>query len=238
MITGAALCPSPPLLYPGVTGREAVLPDLRAACADAVGRLLCDGPEMIVVVGPAPATGSWDPAGRLDPSVFAPGIASTRRQSLPLSLGLGVMLLDQAGYRGRRRLQAVGHDEPAGACVRLGSELGDSAARTALLIMGDGSACRSLKAPGYLDPRAAGFDAEVERALRTGELSALQRLDQALARDLMATGRTAWQVLSGAMRSPAPAAEILYSDHPFGVAYLVAYLKPREPAIPGSWRLG
>ena len=88
MITGAALCPSPPLLYPGVTGREAVLPDLRAACADAVGRLLCDGPEMIVVVGPAPATGSWDPAGRRDPSVFAPGIASTRRQSLPLSLSL------------------------------------------------------------------------------------------------------------------------------------------------------
>jgi hypothetical protein len=40
VITGAALCPSPPLLYPGVTGREAVVPELRAACADAVGRLL------------------------------------------------------------------------------------------------------------------------------------------------------------------------------------------------------
>jgi len=43
----------------------------------------------------------------------------------------------------------------------------------ALLVMGDGSARRSLRAPGYLDTRAAAFDAEVERTIRTGELDAL-----------------------------------------------------------------
>jgi hypothetical protein len=226
VITGAALCPSPPLLYPGVTGREAVVPELRAACADAVGRLLREDPEVVVVVGPAAATGGWDCASRLDPSAFAPSIASTGTSSLPLSLGLGAMLLDQAGYRGHRRLQAVGQDEPAGACVTLGAALSDSDARTGLLVMGDGSARRSRRAPGYLDQRAADFDAEVEEAVRTGKLDALQRLDQALARDLMVTGRPAWQVLSGAMRSLAPTVEVLYSDDPFGVAYLVAYLRP------------
>jgi hypothetical protein len=227
VITGAALCPSPPLLHPGVTGREAVLPELRAACADAVGRLLRHGPEVIVIVGSAAATGSWDPASRLDPSVFAPGIAGAGTRSLPPSLGLGVMFLDEAGYRGERRLQAVGQEEPVCACITLGGELADSSARTALLIMADGSACRNPRAPGYLDPRAAAFDAEVERAVRAGELDALQRLDQALARDLLATGRPTWQVLSGAMRSRAPVTEILYSGDPFGVAYLVAYLKPK-----------
>jgi hypothetical protein len=227
VITGAALCPSPPLLCPQLTGRRAVLPELRAACAEVAGRLLRHDPEVVVVIGPAAATWVWDGAGRLNPSVFAPAIASTGTGSPPLALGLGAMLLDQAGYRGRRVLQAVGQDEPGSGCVRLGAELAATDARTALLVMGDGSAWRSPRAPGHRDSRAAAFDAEVERAVRAGELDALQRLDQTLARDLMVTGRPAWQVLSGAMDSLAPAAEVLYYDDPFGVTYLVAYLSPR-----------
>ena len=226
MITNAALCPSPPLLYPGITGRQAVVPELRAACAEAAGRLVRDEPEEIVVVGPGGTTGTWAPDSRLDPSLFASAMASAGTPSLPLSLGLGAMLLDEAGYRGRRRLQAIGEDEPASTCVRLGAELGLSEARTALLVMGDGSARRTQKAPGYLDPRAAAFDSAVESAIRAGDLDSLQRLDSILARELMATGRPAWQVLSGAMRSSRPRTEILYCDAPFGVAYLVARVQP------------
>lgn len=229
MITGAAICPSPPLLHRAVTGQEVVLPELHAACADAVRRLLRDEPEVVVVVGPAAASGLWDAASRLDPSAFAPAITSTGTRSLPLALGLGALLLDSAGCRARRTLQAIGHDEPVSTCVALGAELGASGARTALLIMGDGSARRTLKAPGYLDPRAAAFDAEVENLVRAGELDALQQLDCQLARDLMATGRPAWQVLSGAMHALRPRAEVLYCDAPLGVAYLVAYLRPRGP---------
>jgi len=226
VITGAALCPSPPLLCAELTGRRAVLPELRAACSAAVARLLGEDPEVVVVVGPAAATGTWDPASRLDLSAFAPPATSTGAGSPPLALGLGAMLLDQAGYRGPRQLQAVGQDEPAGACAKLGADLAGSRARMALLVMGDGTARRGPKAPGYLDPRAEGFDADVERAVRAGEADALLRLDEALARDLMASGRAAWQVLAGAMPSPAPA-EVLYRDDPFGVAYLVACLRPR-----------
>ena len=227
MITGAALCPSPPLLSAQVTGRRPVLPELRAACAEAVRRLLAEEPEVVVVVGPAATTGAWDPASRLDLSAFAPPNASPGAGSPPLALGLGAMLLDQAGYAGPRRLKAIGQDERPGACAKLGAEVADGSARAALLVMGDGSARRGLKAPGYLDPRAAGFDTEVERAVRAWDSDALLRLDQALARDLMATGRPAWQVLAGAMPAPAPASEVLYRDDPFGVAYLVAYVRPR-----------
>ena len=236
-IAAAALCPSPPLLCPQLTGRRPVLPELRAACAEVVGRLLGQGPDVVVVVGPGAATGTWDAGSALDLSALAPGIAEGGRgtaiadggrSGVPLAVGLGAMLLDQAGYRGPRHLQAVGRDEPAGACAKLGAELAGSGARTALLVMGDGSARRTLKAPGYLDPRAAGFDSGVERAIRAGDLAALLELDQALARDLMATGRPAWQVLAGALPAPAPATEVLYCDDPFGVAYLVAYLHPRE----------
>ena len=228
MIAATALCPSPPLLCPQLTGRTPVLPELRAACAEVVGRLLGQDPDVVVVVGPGPATGTWDAGSRLDLSAFAPGLRDPGTGGVPLALGLGAMLLDQAGYRGPRRLQAVGHDEPASACAKLGAELAGSGARTGLLVMGDGSARRTLKAPGYLDPRAAGFDSCIERAIRTGDLAALLDLDQALARDLLATGRPAWQVLAGAMPAPAPATEVPYCDDPFGVAYLVAYLHPRE----------
>ncbi len=227
MITGAALCPSPPLLSPQVTGRRPVLPELRAACAEAVRRLVAEESEVVEVIGPAAVTGAWDAASRLDLSAFAPPNASRGAGSPPLALGLGAMLLDQAGYAGPRRLVAIGQDEPAGACARRGAEVADGNARTALLVMGDGSARRGLKAPGYLDPRAEGFDTEVERAVRAWDSDALLRLDPALARDLMATGRPAWQVLAGAMPAPAPACEVLYRDDPFGVAYLVAYLRPR-----------
>ena len=41
--------------------------------------------------------------------------------------------------------------------------------------MGDGSACRTLKAPGYLDERAAAFDAEVARALGAADVDGARR---------------------------------------------------------------
>lgn len=249
MIVAAALCASPPLLHPALTGRDAVLPELRAACAEAVTRLLSEEPETVVVVGPAPATGEWEPDGRLALAAFAPGAASgsaasdvasdgAGRGSLPLSLGLGAMLLDQAGYHGPRRLLAVSPDDLASACASLGAELAAGTARTVLLVMGDGSARRSLKAPGHLDPRAEPFDEQVERAVRAGRLGALLGLDEALARDLMVTGRPAWQVLAGAMpdfsgtdgarADGASVTEVLYRDDPFGVAYMVACLHPRR----------
>lgn len=229
MIVAAALCASPPLLHPALTGRDVVLPELRAACAEAVARLLGEDPETVVVVGPAVATGEWEPDGVLDSTAFAPGAASggSGRGSLPLSLGLGAMLLDQAGYEGPRRLLAVSADEVTSACAALGAELAVGATRMAMLVMGDGSARRSLKAPGHLDPRAEPFDAQVEQAVRDGRLGALLKLDEALARDLMATGRPAWQVLAGAIPNDALVTEVLYRDDPFGVAYLVASLHPR-----------
>ena len=133
------------------------------------------------------------------------------------------MLLDDAGYAGPRVLQAVAEDASAAECLELGASLAGRAPRAGLLIVGDGSARRSPKAPGHLDERAAPFDASAERALRDGDMTALAGLDPHLARELMATGRAAWQVLAGAFGAPA-AGEILYSGAPFGVSYLVAVL--------------
>ena len=63
MIVAAAVCPSPPLLAPELTGQADILPELRAACAAAVARLLAAAPDVVVVAGPAETTGPCDPAG-------------------------------------------------------------------------------------------------------------------------------------------------------------------------------
>ena len=61
-------------------------------------------------------------------------------------------------------------------------------------------------------------------------------LDQGLARELLAAGRPAWQVLAGAIPGKAPATEILYADDPFGVFYLVAWLAGPDRADGSSSR--
>lgn len=238
MIVRAALCPSPPLLARELTGRAEVLPELRAACAAAVGRLLGAAPDVIAVVGAGPDTATWDPDDRLDLSAYAPamppgatpplpaGAATGLRgkPGLPLAVGIGALLLDEAGYAGPRVLQAIDEAAPVADCLRLGQWLAGAAPRVALLAVGDGSTRRGPAAPGYLDERAVPFDDAVLRALRSGDMAALAELDPDLARDLVATGRAAWQVLAGAFAGARPATEIGYAADPFGVAYVVATL--------------
>jgi len=227
VITGVAICPPAPLLARELTGLDPVIPELRQACAAAAGRLVRSEPEVIAVVGAGGRTAVWPADGRLNLAAFGPALGPQEEKAgppLPLPLGLGARLLDEGGYTGPRLLQSVHSGEPAAACLRLGADLRNLSDRVGLLVMADGSACRSLRAPGYLDPRAAAFDAAIEEAVRSGDLGPLRAMDQGLARELLADGRPGWQVLAGAMPGRAPSTEILYKADPFGVFYLVAWL--------------
>jgi hypothetical protein len=239
MIISAALCPAAPLLVRDLTGAEEVAPDLRDACIAAVAEVTAAKPEVMALVGAGSSTGVWNQAAALDLSRYAPGhgVANGQRPAgaqptaLPTALGVGAWLLTQAGSVAPRLLQAVGADEPASTCAAIGADIACCRERVGLLVMADGSARRGLKAPGYLDERSAGFDAEIENVVREGRIDAMMRIDQVLARDLMASGRPAWQVLAGALEGRKVSTEIRYSDDPFGVAYLVASLRVQgEPA--------
>jgi hypothetical protein len=227
----AALCPWTPLIVGELTGGEAVVPELRRACAEATARLVQAQPELVVVVGPGAETQQWDPRSRLDLSVFAPVLGRTGDPALPPAIGLGAFLLDQAGYQGRRMLQEVAEREGTASCAELGAAIGKDGVRVGLLAMGDGTARRSQRAPGHFDERAAEFDARAEQALRRDDLDALLAISPTLASELMATGRPAWQVLAGAMQPTTPATEVLYADAPFGVAYIVAFMTRTRPHI-------
>lgn len=230
MLVAAAVCPSPPLLVPEVAaGAAPELDALRAACDEALGAVLSARPELVVVVGAGAAAtehaagtpGSFRPYGvALDVRL---GAGEAPRGRLPLSLAVGAWLLERAGWTGAVRGLEVTEDGPADANREQGVRAAGLADRVGLLVMGDGSARRTLKAPGYLDDRAEGLDARIAAALGDGDSEGfLADLDAATAKDLMVAGRSPWQVLAGAGKGAGLGARLLHDEAPYGVGYFVA----------------
>ncbi|MEZ0069229.1 hypothetical protein ABIA32_005273 [Streptacidiphilus sp. MAP12-20] len=228
MLVAAAVCPCPPLLVPEVAaGAAPELDGLRAACDEALTTLLAAAPELIWVVGPGPEHKLYDRGGVGGFQGFGVELAVSlgagdAGETLPASLAVGAWLLERAGWQGETRGLAVADYLEWELCRENGLELAGSAERVGLLVLGDGSARRTLKAPGYLDERAEPFDAAVAAGLAKGELPPL---DAELAFELMASGRAPWQVLAGATgttEQPVGSARLLYDDAPYGVGYFVA----------------
>jgi hypothetical protein len=211
-----------------MTGRPvAEVEALRSACLQAIGDLLATEPDAVIVVG-----------ARHD-----------HDSHIPLSVAVGLSLLAEAGCVLPIDELVVPWDLEPTACAGLGRALVTQdpvtqdpvtqdpvtqdrpsqcltadPRRIGLLVMADGSARRTLKAPGYYDARAVPFDSVIEAALRDGDPGALAGLDHALATELLVSGRAAWQVLAGAVaevdRSTLES-RTYYSADPFGVWYPV-----------------
>ncbi|WP_108987457.1 class III extradiol dioxygenase subunit B-like domain-containing protein [Streptomyces coelicoflavus] len=234
MLVAAAVCPCPPLLVPEVAaGAAPELDAARAACTDALGVLAASRPDRLVLVGPADAAGPVvHPQGArgsfrgfgVDVDVYlGADSGDAGGTDLPHGLAVGAWLLGRTGWTDAPvEAVGVGEELPAGRCAAVGRDIAAASGRTALLVLGDASACRTLKAPGYLDERAAPFDAEVGRALGAADPAALAALDVALARELKVSGRAPWQVLAGAAEGTDLAGTLLYEDAPYGVGYVAA----------------
>ncbi|MET7612428.1 hypothetical protein ABZX97_15160 [Streptomyces seoulensis] len=230
MLVAAAVCPCPPLLVPEVAaGATPELDAARAACADALGVLAAARPDRLLVIGPAERGGRHPQGTRGSFQGFGVDLDLTLGRGdapgpeLPASLAVAAWLLERTGWADVP-VEGVAVDAglPAGRCAALGAEISAGNDRLALLVMGDGSASRTLKAPGYLDDRAAPFDAEAARALGTADLAALAALDAGLARELQSSGRAPWQVLAAAAEGAGLDGTLLYDEAPYGVGYFVA----------------
>jgi hypothetical protein len=207
MIVSVASLPNPPLLLPAMTGRPiAEVEELRSACWSAIATLVTAEPEVIVIVG---------------------GVQPEEIDK-PLSVTVGRSLLNEVDFDLPVEQVVVPADTSPHACAEIGRELAAREGRVGLLVMADGSARRTIKAPGYLDDRAAPFDARVQAALSSGDGASLAGLEPELAAELLAAGRAAWQVMSGATAGTPWRADVPYADDPFGVWYPVAVWLP-EP---------
>jgi hypothetical protein len=94
------------------------------------------------------------------------------------------------------------------------------------LVVGNGSARRTEKAPGHLDERAAAFDADLGRSLRDGPFRSLAAVDRDLAREL-------WASVDGIVEMAAvpdlSLVQVDYDSDPFGVQYWVIRWAEPQP---------
>jgi hypothetical protein len=101
----------------------------------------------------------------------------------------------------------------------LGEHLRDDGA--GLLVVANGSATRTEKAPGHFDERAAAFDAAIGKALADGDPGALAGIDLDLADELWALPDTdVLRTLADRIPSVAEV-QVDYDDAPYGVQYWV-----------------
>lgn len=247
----AALVPSPPMLVPALCGHAAA-PDtasgeepavLRAAVLAAAAEL-ADVADHWTVIGAAGAAADYGPetAGTfrgfgaelrvtLSDSVPATAAADAR---LPLPVLIAGWLREQVAPAARIRARVLAHDttpaQAAAAGAALRADLDTTGEPRAVLVVADGAATLTVASPGYLDERAEGFQADLDRALRLGDRAALAALDPALCAAVWAQARPAHQALAGLFAAdPAdPRVRTLYQGAPFGVAYDVGLWRPAE----------
>ncbi|ACU97747.1 Catalytic LigB subunit of aromatic ring-opening dioxygenase [Saccharomonospora viridis] len=229
VISCAVVVPQPPLLVPalvpGAVERTAAVRDATLAAARALAEV--SKQWLAVGVGARRATiepdtqGSFRGFGVDVPVSLSSAPTAAAPRELPLSVLVAGWLREQVGAASVR-VELVAEHADVAECVTLGEQLA-AAEERALLVLGDGSTRHETAPSGWPDARAEDFDARVRTALAEADHEALLAVDPALAAELQAQGRAAWQVLAGLARTRTGwRGEVLYSDAPFGVAYHVA----------------
>jgi hypothetical protein len=216
-VSGVVFAPAAPLLVPDVAGGSAGLDEaMRAASVAAVTGAITGRCDEVIVVAASAHSGEHPPEATWDFGGFGVPRRDVEpdRPRLPPSLGIGAWLLDAAGWSGPRRYVGVAEAR----------DLDLVPARSSVVVaVGDGSACRTERAPGYLDDRAEPFDTTIATALADGALAALTGLDDALAVDLLCHSLPVWRTVASAL-DDAPVIDSTLDLHvaPYGVAYFVA----------------
>ena len=90
-----------------------------------------------------------------------------------------------------------------------------------LLVVANGSATRTEKAPGHFDERAAGFDAAIGKALADGDPGALDDIDLDLADELWALPDADVLRTLSTRVGEVTDVQVDYDDAPYGVQYWV-----------------
>jgi hypothetical protein len=195
MIETVLMLPSPRALLPWLSEADPV-PELRAACTTALGKVLAEAPDRVVVVAA--------PVSELN---------RARGVDEPLGHRVARFLLGETPFDTQVALPYT-----AASLIEHANQLG----RTTLVVMADGSACRSEKAPGHLHPDAIPFDDAIDDALRSGDVDALATIDLEQAHELWCEGAAGFHVLAEVARGRGITTEVSYADAPYGVAWWVA----------------
>ncbi len=223
MIDGVCFIPCAPALVPEVgRGLDVELGEVRDAVASVIREResihqsiaeLGNPAHRVVLVGPGAAAAAYGPG---DPGSFA-GFGVDLEVALQGSGGTAVLpsALAVGAYFARSAVRAWTVD-PSGESPDISGD-----GPTTLVVLGDGSARRTEKAPGYFDERAAGYDDALRLALASGDPAQLASLNLELGVELLAAGAPVWRAVAPLLTRRFEA-EVRYAGDPFGVDYLVA----------------
>ncbi|TSD96064.1 hypothetical protein FOS14_17030 [Skermania sp. ID1734] len=235
MFIAAALVPSTPLLVPELNGADATDTEpLRAAASAAAAQL---GPRWTAIgVGAVNEEIRPDAAGtfagfgvdvrvRLSAEADKPVDAT-----LPLPALIAAWLRETSAPTASVSVQVLAPDLPPQRCADLGAALRrrlDADPRPhGLLVVADGAATLTDKAPRAFHPGAPAYQQRINQALAQGDCAAVADLDPAECTKYGVSGRAAWQFLAGVFGGSKPQTEVLYSAAPFGVGYHVGVWRP------------
>ncbi|MGN5239882.1 MULTISPECIES: hypothetical protein [unclassified Rhodococcus (in: high G+C Gram-positive bacteria)] len=240
MLIAAVFVPSPPLLVPELVGLDSPEADELRHAVLAAARAVGDVDEWIVVgTGteseevPSDAVGTFRGFGadvrvELGPAVVP--ASGPPDVDMPLPALIAGWLRERTAREVRAEVHVLARDTDPGACAQLGktlrAHLEEGATRRGLLIVADGAATLTSKAPGAFDERSAAVEQSLGDALAAGSPQILAALDAGLCADIALEGRAAWQVLAAAFAQPPSEATIEYSAAPYGVGYHVGAWRP------------
>lgn len=210
----AVIVPASPSLVPAISGRTPELDDVRAAAGAAVRTVVAARPRRVVVV--ADAGRGADETWAIDLRGYGLPGGSTSARSLPVDFAAAAWLLDEAGWEGPRL-----YSRPVPV---------DLADDDGIVVVADGSACRSERAPGHLDARAETVDGQLSSALQAGDLRVLDELDETTTHELLIGGLPALRWLRDATAGHDVSAGLTYSGAPLGVGLWVARWAWGSPA--------
>ena len=218
----AVIVPAAPALLPGIGGTADPLADLRERARALVTDTMAKGVTRVVVIGAGEATGQWPSDGPSGAARFTTGLVP--EGALPADLEIGRLFVPEqfaSSGEGELILHSVAADADPTAALELGRALTTDDG-TLLLVVADGPATLTEKAPGHLQPGAAPFAQELARAVAAADTTALADLDPATCDLLWMRGRPALQALAGAFDGCEVSGEVVADESPYGVQYLLA----------------
>lgn len=229
--------PSPPLLLPSLNPHPLAIHDrLRDVVLEAC-KALTSAEEVVVIGGPSVGQRPDHTGYPTGVTLYPPDLPGCEDRfqgrppgegaELPLSLTVGRWALRAAGHPPEGSLTlALAAGSPAE--IRTGLQSTDQVRlgpRSALLVVGDGTAGRHEKAPLHVVAGAAELDDRLAMMLADADLGGIMRLPTELDIEFGLDGRSAWQaaaVLLAQSGAAVRSARLLDYSDPHHVAYFVA----------------
>jgi len=230
VITGVAFIPSTPLLIDQISvDSDEALEHLRYSSMTAVQAVIETDPQVVLIICVGDATGAFRSPVSASFAGFGVDIEvsipiATVGDQVPWTAGIAIHLLNQNGYDREVAVVTIATSEIELASTLLAVPI-KSPGRCALIVVADGSAGRSLKAPGYLIDGADEFDTGVVQAIATADAHALGELDLLEGDRVQAAGVAVWKAVGAAVQGDFTA-HLLFDQAPLGVGYFVATWLP------------